>query len=314
MQRTGKPELLHPSVGLYFTNRPPTRAALVIGLLSQLIDIPPGETNYVVERTFKLPVDVQVLAVLPHLHYLGKEVQGFALLPDGTRKWLLFIKQWDFNWQSEYRYVNQSSCRKELFWRCATHTTTRTRIFATRITRRAASSSGQEAAMKWVNSGSFRYCQNNPTELATLQREWRRTDSQETAAFYEDFLRRQPDDAPSHVALGKILGPLGQTANAAQHFQTALRLNPAQPEAHYYLGLILFDQRRFREARTEFENELRLNPKFYKAHLGISMISVEEENLDEAEAQLRAALRINPKDSAVRESLDRIVKAKDGAK
>ena len=76
-----------------------------LGLLSELIDIPPGEKNYVVERTVSLPVDVQLLGVMPHLHYLGKEVQGFATMPNGARKWLILIKQWDFNWQGEFRYV-----------------------------------------------------------------------------------------------------------------------------------------------------------------------------------------------------------------
>src|SRR5947207_14059517 len=96
MERTGKPELIQPAIGLYFTNKTPARAALVIGMLSELIDIPPDEHNYVVERTFRLPVDVHVLGVLPHLHYLGKEAEVFALLPDGSKEWLIYIKQWDF--------------------------------------------------------------------------------------------------------------------------------------------------------------------------------------------------------------------------
>ncbi len=311
MQRTGKSELLQPSVGLYFTNKPPTRAAFMIGLLSQLIDIPPGESNYVVERTFKLPVEVQLLAVLPHLHYLGKEVQAFALLPDGTRKWLLFIQHWDFNWQSEYRYAQPVVLPKEtvLTMRYTYDNSDQNIRNPNHPPRRVVfgPNSSDEMGELW-----FQVLPKNLNDLAILQRQWRLMDSRETVAFYENFLRNQPDDAPSHAALGKLLGPLGQPAAAAQHFQTALRLNPTQPEAHYYLGLILFDQHRFPEARRAFESELRLNPKFYKAHVGIGMTCIEEQNLDEAEAQLRAALRINPKDSAVRQTLDRIVKAKAG--
>src|SRR5207247_1098403 len=70
MQRTGKAEVLQPAIGLYFTNQPPAKAALLVGLLSELIDIPPGEKNYLVERTFKFPVETQVLGLLPHLHYM----------------------------------------------------------------------------------------------------------------------------------------------------------------------------------------------------------------------------------------------------
>jgi hypothetical protein len=59
MRRTGKPELLQPVIGLYFTNKPPVRPALVFGLFSQMIDIPAGEKNYILERTFTLPVDLE---------------------------------------------------------------------------------------------------------------------------------------------------------------------------------------------------------------------------------------------------------------
>ncbi|MEO8427788.1 MAG: hypothetical protein ABI651_11825 [Verrucomicrobiota bacterium] len=31
-------------------------------------------------------------------------MKGFARLPDGTEKWLFYIKQWDFNWQGDYSY------------------------------------------------------------------------------------------------------------------------------------------------------------------------------------------------------------------
>jgi len=309
MQRTGKAELLQPALGLYFTNKPPARAALVIGLLSQLIDIPAGESNSVVERTFKLPVDVQVLNVLPHLHYLGKEVQGFATLPNGTKEWLLFIKHWDFNWQGEYRY------RKPVFLpqgailtmrytydnsdenvRNPNHPPRRV-VFGPQST--------DEMGELW-----FQVLPNNPNDLAILQNEKRVMDSRETAAFYENFLRAHPDDAPSHVGLGKVLGPLGRTVAASQHFRSALQLNSSQSEAHYYLGLIFFDNQQYLLARSEFEAELRINPDYYKAHVGLGLISIEEQDLDRAETHLRAAQRINPKDPGVQQMLARIVKAK----
>ena len=47
---------------------------------------------------------VEVLAVYPHAHHLGKDIQGFAVLPDGKRKWLIRIKSWELNWQAVYRY------------------------------------------------------------------------------------------------------------------------------------------------------------------------------------------------------------------
>jgi hypothetical protein len=43
--------------------------------------------------------------VNPHAHYLAKEMRAFATLPDGTVRWLIWIKDWDFNWQDVYQYA-----------------------------------------------------------------------------------------------------------------------------------------------------------------------------------------------------------------
>ena len=48
-------------------------------------------------------MDVQVLAVYPHAHYLGKLMEAYATLPDGKREWLVRIPHWDLNWQGVFR-------------------------------------------------------------------------------------------------------------------------------------------------------------------------------------------------------------------
>ena len=103
MMPTGKPERVQASVGLFFTDRPPSRRPFIVRLGSQSIDIPAGESEHLVTDSFVLPVDVDVLAVQPHAHHLAKQVQGYARLPDGTMKWLVYIKDWDFRWQDVYR-------------------------------------------------------------------------------------------------------------------------------------------------------------------------------------------------------------------
>jgi hypothetical protein len=45
-----------------------------------------------------------VFGITPHAHYLGKDMQVNAVLPDGTTRHLIRIKDWDFNWQGQYRY------------------------------------------------------------------------------------------------------------------------------------------------------------------------------------------------------------------
>ncbi len=94
-----------PSVGLYFTDKPPTRFPVLVQLEHDgALNIPAGDRDFIVTDDFRMPVDVDVLAVYPHAHYLGKLLEGYATLPDGTRKWLIRIPDWDLNWQAVYRY------------------------------------------------------------------------------------------------------------------------------------------------------------------------------------------------------------------
>ena len=54
-----------------------------------------------------LPRDVELLGITPHAHYLAKDMKVDAHLPDGTVKPLIWIKDWDFNWQGQYRYAER---------------------------------------------------------------------------------------------------------------------------------------------------------------------------------------------------------------
>lgn len=68
------------------------------------LTIPPGQSRYNVEDSWTVPVDSFLLAVFPHMHFLGRSVQSWAILPDGTRYTLLHVPDWDFNWQLRYAY------------------------------------------------------------------------------------------------------------------------------------------------------------------------------------------------------------------
>ena len=56
------------------------------------IDIAAGDDNYYLRDTYQLPVDVEVVSIYPHAHYLGKKMAVYAILPDGqTKEWLIRI-------------------------------------------------------------------------------------------------------------------------------------------------------------------------------------------------------------------------------
>ena len=102
---TGKSEREQAAVGFHFTTTPPVARMMDIPLGSNRIDIPPGEPMYKVRDHFTLPVEVEALGVIPHAHYICKDMKGVAILPDGQRKWMIWIRNWNFNWQEQYRYA-----------------------------------------------------------------------------------------------------------------------------------------------------------------------------------------------------------------
>jgi hypothetical protein len=59
----------------------------------------------VIKASRTLPADASLIGITPHAHYLCKDMKVNAYLPDGSVKPLIWIKNWDFNWQSAYTYA-----------------------------------------------------------------------------------------------------------------------------------------------------------------------------------------------------------------
>ncbi len=101
MLPSGAPQTIRPSIGLFFSDRPPSRTPLEIKLESKSIDIPAGRSDYAIEDRYVLPADIEVLSIYPHAHYLARDMKGVATLPDGTVTPLIHIRSWDFRWQDQ---------------------------------------------------------------------------------------------------------------------------------------------------------------------------------------------------------------------
>lgn len=91
-------------VGLYFTDQKPKRGLSMFLLGSTEIDMPPGEKAYKRSDAYRLLVDYEVRTIWAHMHLIGKQAKVWAELPDGTTRKMLWIDNWDFNWQDTYGY------------------------------------------------------------------------------------------------------------------------------------------------------------------------------------------------------------------
>ena len=102
LQPRGAPEPVQCEVGLYFLEAPPARAVATIPLAVRSLAIPADEARHEVRAQFPVVRDLEVLAVFPHMHALGREVQVRARTPDAAEHPLVWITRWSFARQDLY--------------------------------------------------------------------------------------------------------------------------------------------------------------------------------------------------------------------
>lgn len=101
---TGKLEQEQSSVGIYLSKKPPQKILTTIPLRNKKIDIPPGQKDYKVSKSLVLPIGGEVIGIIPHAHLICKDMKVWATTPDGSKRDLIWIDDWDFNWQDQYIY------------------------------------------------------------------------------------------------------------------------------------------------------------------------------------------------------------------
>lgn len=101
---TGKAEREQSTIGIYFSKTKPKQVLQGSALRSREIDIPPGMKDYVVKASQTVPFDVSLISITPHAHLVCRDMKVWATFPDGSRKDLIWIKDWDWNWQDQYYY------------------------------------------------------------------------------------------------------------------------------------------------------------------------------------------------------------------
>jgi len=101
---SGKPEVDQSTVGIHYVKQGTPKSVTAIMIIDRGLYIPPGQKNYQLAGSYTLPFDVTFVGVTPHMHLLGREMKATATLPDGTIDPLVWIKDWNFNWQDQYLF------------------------------------------------------------------------------------------------------------------------------------------------------------------------------------------------------------------
>ena len=92
------------SVGIMLAKKPPANPVEMNILANMLFRIPPRAANYKGQMTYTFPDDALVLSFMPHMHLRGISARYDMTYPDGTTETLLSVPDYDFGWQSVYRF------------------------------------------------------------------------------------------------------------------------------------------------------------------------------------------------------------------
>ena len=297
LQPSGKTEVIRPSLGLYFTAQTATKFPMLLQLENDVkLDIPPGVSNFFVSDDFVLPVDVDLIALYPHAHYLGKDIQALAMLPDGRKKTLIHIPHWNLNWQAVYRYAEPVRLPKG--------TTVRLRYVYDNSAENAMNPNHPPARVVGGNRSSDEMChlwlQVLPVNFDPAQGDPRMV-LQEAMARHD--VQRNPADFEAHYNLGAMLQAKGQLDSAIAEYQTAVRLRPQDAVANNALGAALVGAGEDERAIEYLRTALKRRPDYFDAHYNLGLVLAGRNDFQEALEHLRIALQLQPQDANVEANL-----------
>jgi Flp pilus assembly protein TadD len=280
-------------VGLFFTERPPARVPLLLRIGPKAIDIPAGRRDYIAEDEYVLPVDVDLLALYPHAHYLAREMIVTARRGDGSERRLLEIPAWDFHWQDEYRYVRPVRLPRgtTIAMRFVYDNSAANRSSPIRPPRRVVygPQSTDEMADLWLQ-----VLPGTAVDRAMLRAHFLRREVRADISGCETLLRARPTDVPTHLLLGLLYGRLGRSNDAERQYSDALLIAPDDWLARYDLGASFQAENRLNEARREYLAAERANPRAAEVQHALGTLEFAGGRLDLAIARYRGAIRLWP--------------------
>ncbi len=337
MRPSGKPEPIRPTIGIYFSDTKPTLKPMLLQFdRDDALNIPPGASDFQVADDFKLPLAVQVYAVYPHAHYLGKRLAAYATLPDGSRQWLMLIPRWDPSWQGIYRYPkpvllpagtvismryiydnseqnprNPNDPPKRVM--AGNQATDEMAHLSLQVVPSSPPGGGdgrmvlQEALMRHkLARDPNDYAANYNLGALLLARD----QPSEAAPHFENAIAQRPDSATALNSLGAALLQLGRKQEALQRLQQAVDADPEYLDARYNLASALAINGQFAQSAQQFKLVLQHRPNDADAEARLGSVLAAMQDYDAAEAHLRRALSLDPNNQVAKDNLRLVEKVR----
>src|SRR5215813_805786 len=218
---TGKPDPVQPVLGLFLSDTPPAHEPLLIRLESKSIDIPAGDSNYIVEDTYTLPAGTRLSMRFTYDNSKGK---------------------------SRVKWGPKSSDEMGALWievqpRRREDIAVLMRDYYERSV--AADIAGAEMQVRTSPRDPLAH-----NLLATKYLQARRVD--DAVAQLGEALRLNPRDAEAHSNLAQALQTQGKLPDAVREARLAASLKPSDDRVHFNLASALNAAGASTEAIDEF--------------------------------------------------------------
>jgi tetratricopeptide (TPR) repeat protein len=260
------------------------------------LNIPPGARDFVVSDDFEVPMDLDVLAIYPHAHYLGRLLEAYATLPSGCRKPLIRIQDWDRNWEAVYRY------REPVFLPRGS-----TISMNFHYDNSAGNARNPHHPPKRVHAGNTTVDEMGHLWLQVLPKGPRDRRVELEEALLRHRIEKYPADFAAHLQLGGIRLAKLDPSGAAVELQMAVRGQPSNPEAHNMLGSAMVALGRNSEAVNQFRVALKLRPEYPNARYNLARALIKSGRLEEATDLYRQVVATFPDDAQAHDGLGELL-------
>jgi Flp pilus assembly protein TadD/mono/diheme cytochrome c family protein len=297
LKPSGKPETIDAEVGLYFTPDPPKERPMLIALeRDDALDIPAGDPSFVIEDSLTLPVDVEVFGVYPHAHYLGHDLEGWAILPNGEKKWMIWIRNWDIDRQAVYRYKTPVFLPKgtvlHMRYTYDNSASNEHNPHSPPVRVRAGNRSEDEMGHLWFQVLPVNVPPGAADQRLQIEETWMR-----------NRLSKTPNDQISLYNYAAALAGQGKYAEAGAAFERLLKLAPTDERTQTALGVALDGEGKWEQAIEAFRSTIQMHSKACDARFDLANVELRHDEVSSAEADFRAELAACPEDADVHAGL-----------
>jgi tetratricopeptide (TPR) repeat protein len=223
-------------------------------------------------------------------------MEGYATLPDGTKKWLVRIPDWDLSWQGVFRLKTPMLLPKG--------TIVSMRYLYDNSTDNVRNPNHPPKEVKGGNQAtdemSHLWLQVLPVgggdQRAVLQE-----------ALTTQRLEKYPDDFLANYTMGDLMLSRGETQKATPYFWKAAVANPQSAVATTEYGIALFSEGKVAEAEKLFKHALEVDPGYTDARFDLASAQAASSEWEEAAVNFQQVAKERPDDEKAPQHLGEVL-------